>query len=684
MKLPSRAARTLILALAVVAGTTIFARRLSSAEQADQDTAKLVAQMVPKYHLSRSPVDDAISSKLVDGFIEELDPQKLYFLQSDIDLFSRYRGTLDDALKEGNVDFAYQMFERHKQRATAQIELAHRLIDADHDFTIDEEMIEKAKDRPWAKTQDELNDRWRQWIKRELLEFKLDGKDLSEARQDLHKRYRNIQLININQKGHTEVLEEYLTRLVMCFDPHSSYMSPNTWEDFEIQFKLSLDGIGAALRGDDGYTVVAEIVPGGAADKDGRLKIGDKITGVGQEIGDIEDIFEMKLSEVVRKIRGKAGTKVRLQVKPAAGGETQVYTLVRQKIELNEQAVKGEIIDAQDRLGKKGRIGVIHVPSFYRDFEGANGNVQNFRSAAADVAKVLVDFNRQGVDAVVLDLRFNGGGALTEAIEMSGHFIDQGPVVQVKDVRGQIQPQTDDVPGVLWSGPLVVLCNRASASASEILAGVIKDYRRGLVVGDTTTHGKGTVQNLMDVAPSQLFRVFDNAQRGKLKLTISQFYRVNGDSTQNRGVRSDVVLPNIWDHADLGESFLDNALPFDQIQAASYSAGRSISGDMVAQLQKSSEQRVAADGEFQKLQQSIQRLLDRKNRKTVTLQEEKARAERDADQEAKEENPLNPDDEKPKAKDGPIFPKNFYNDEVLNVTLDYVGAVQRQLAVQRR
>ncbi len=685
MKYPSRAARTLIVGLSAVVVASLGARQLCSSDQVDQETARLVSQMIPRFHLSQSAIDDRISGMLVDGYVKQLDPQKLYFLQADIDAFNQSRSTLDDAVKEGNVDFAYRVFDVFKQRVTTQCELAHQLIDTEHDFTVDEEMIADPDDRQWAKAQEELNERWRKWIKRELLEFRLDDKTAEEARTDLHKRYRNIKLMRIDQQKPIDTLEIYLTELAKCFDPHSSYMSPNTWEDFEISFRLSLDGIGASLRSDDGYTIVHEIVAGGAADKDGRLKPDDKILGVGQETGDIVDIYEMKLTDVVRMIRGQKGTIVRLRVKPAAGGDTQVYALTRQKIELNDQAVRGEIIETQDRIGRTGRIGVIHVPSFYRDFEGAQGG-GTFKSASADMARVLQDFTKSGgVDCVVIDLRSNGGGALSEAIEMSGHFIDQGPVVQVKDERGNIKALDDEIPGVLYSGPLVVVCNRLAASASEIFAGVIKDYRRGIIVGDTTTHGKGTVQNLMDVAPAQVFRIFQPTERGKLKLTIQQFYRVNGDSTQNLGVRSDVVLPSLLDHADLGESFLEHALPFDQIKPARYSSGRFVNPELVAALQHGSEDRVGRQEDFQELQEVIARYLERKNRKTITLNEAAARAERRAETEDAESEALMGEEEGPgSSADKEVFPKNFYNDELLQVSVDYVAALRNPATASKQ
>ncbi|MBL8848778.1 MAG: carboxy terminal-processing peptidase [Planctomycetaceae bacterium] len=687
MKYPSRAGRAVVLGTAAIVVATLCARQINSADQGEQQTARLVAQMIPAFHLSQRPIDDQISAALVDGYVKELDPQKLYFLQSDVDQFHRSRTALDDSLATGNIDFAFQVFDVYKQRVIAQCEVAHKLIDAEHDFTTQDEMIADPDDRTWATTTDELNERWRQWIKRELLEYRLDDKPVEEARTELHKRYRNIKLLRIDQQQSMDTLETYLTEVAQCFDPHSSYMSPATWENFEISFKLSLDGIGAELRPDDGYTIVHSVVAGGAADKDGRLKPNDKILGVGQATGEIVDIFEMKLNDVVRMIRGKSGSIVRLQVKPADGGETQVYELTRAKIELTAQAVKGEIIETQDRVGRPGRVGLIHVPSFYRDFEGAQGG-GDFKSAAADVAQVLRQFEQQGVDVIVVDMRSNGGGALAEAIEMSGLFIDQGPVVQVKDEQGNIEALRDERPGVATGKPVIVLCNRLAASASEIFAGVIKDYHRGLVIGDTTTHGKGTVQNLMDVTNSPVFnRLLQRQQQlGKLKLTIQQFYRVNGDSTQNRGVRSDVVLPSLIDHADLGESFLDNALPFDQIPAARYSPNMFVTPELVALLQRNSEERVSHDKEFGELQTVIARYLERKNRKTVSLNEAVARSERDKETADAESEALMGEEESETGakKDAPVFPENFYNDEVLNIALDYVSALRSSATAAKK
>lgn len=669
-------------ALGILSLGLISTPDLRAADAVEAPTAKIVVQMIPQFHVSRKSVDDRISSMLLDAFLKDLDPAKLYFQQEDIDEFSKYRVSLDDALKNGDVQFGYDVFKRYKERLVVQLTKAHALIDAPQDFEVEESMTINGDDLPWARTQEEVDERWRKRIKYDLLQFKLDKETDEEGRKRLHSRYKTVQR-NMEQMKQSEILEFYLTALTTCFDPHSTYMSPESAEDFDIQMRLSLDGIGASLRSEDGYTIVNEVMAGGPADRDGRLKAKDKIVGVGQETGEIEEVYEVKLSEVVRKIRGKAGTKVRLRVLTALTGETIVYDLIRDKVALQESEAKGEIIETQDRVGRAGKIGVISLPSFYRDFGAEDGNG---KSAAVDIEKILNDFrDKGGVDAIVMDLRGNGGGALSEAVEISGHFIDQGPVVQVKDPTGRVKELDDEVPGALYTGPLIVVCNRLSASASEIFAGVIKDYRRGIIVGDSTTHGKGTVQNLMPVSARQGFRAFGGggSDLGRLKMTIQQFYRVNGDSTQNRGVRSDIVLPSILDHIDEGEAGLDNALPFDQIRNARYAPGNRVSSDLVALLQKNSESRVNGNEDFKKVEQGITRFMERKNRKEVSLQESVQRAERETDKAiVEEEKKQLGEDDADKKKSKEVFPKNFYNDELLNVTLDYITGLN-QVAAKR-
>lgn len=670
----SRAKVALAVGLMALVATTIFAQQASSPSAADQDTAKYVSSMISKFHISQKPLDDRISAMLVQRFVKELDPQKLYFLKTDIDGFARYRDHLDDYLKQGKADFGYEVFALYLKRLDERLAVAHKLIDSPHDFALDESMVIDGDQLAWSADATEANERWRKRVKYDLLSLQLDKVSVEDVRKRLHKRYDTVKRAAHDTEDN-EVLEMYLSSMAHCFDPHSSYMSKQTVEDFEIQMRLSLQGIGAALRSEDGVTVVAQIVAGGAAEKDGRLIVGDKITAVGQEEGDFQEIVEMKLNRVVRLIRGDGGTKVRLRVLKATG-ETVVYELTRQTIALTAQEVKGVIIQVGERVpGTKGRVGIINIPSFYRDFGGAQQGKDDFKSTARDVLKVLNDFRTQGgVDAIVVDLRMNGGGALSEAIEVSGLFIDRGPVVQVKEQNGRIKSHDDDEAGVEYSGPLLVLCNRLSASASEIFAAAIKDYGRGIVIGDVTTHGKGTVQNVMPVS-SQMFRMLQGSKdRGSVKLTINQFYRVNGDSTQNRGVESDVVLPSLIDHMDLGESFLENALAFDHIPPAKFASYGYADPQLVAALKEASQKRVAVEPKFQQVAKDIERYLVRKNRKTVSLNEETMKRERDDDKAAKE---VEKEEEENETKaDKPVFAKTEYNNEVLQIALDYFSQLK--------
>jgi carboxyl-terminal processing protease len=674
--------------MVLLVATTLVAEQLGSLSSSQStNVAKAVCEMIEANHISQKPIDDTISARLVDEYIKQLDSKKLYFLQSDIDRFNKYRLDLDDLVKAGNLDFAGNVFDTYLTRLKERMDVVHQLIDAKHDFSIDESIEIDAKELAWAKSTEELNERWRKWIKYDLLLLRLekataadakksaegsDGKPPltpeEDARKRLHKRYKTI-YDALSKTEPDEVTEMYLTALCTAFDPHSSYMSPRSVREFQIMMGLKLEGIGASLQAEDGYTVVKMIVPGGAAAADGRLKVNDKIIAVGNGNGEFVDVVEMKLTKVVDMIRGKTGTKVRLKVMTAAANETKVYELIRKQVELKSAEVKGEIIDTSVRLkGPKARIGVIHIPSFYRDFQGADNGEDEFKSTARDVKKVLQDFKNQGgVDAVVVDLRYNGGGALAEAIEVSGLFINEGPVVQVKNQKGRSKPLFDDEKGVDCDKPLVVITNRLSASASEIFAGVIKDYNRGLIVGDKTTHGKGTVQSVMNVG-KQLLQLFNQKEMGALKITIQQFYRVNGDSTQNLGVPSDVALPSLLDNMDLGEQFLDNAMPFDRIGDLQRRRLAMVTPEMIPTIREHSRKRVASNPDFQKTERDVEKFLARKQRKSVSLNEEQLRNERVEEEQKTRDKAENTDD----MTEGPVFPDNSYNNEVLSITLDYL------------
>lgn len=674
---PVRAARNLTLSLLVLIACAVGAKQLLAEKAQDKDTAMKVCKMLSAYHISQRAIDDEISKQIFQKYISDLDSQKIYFYKSDIDGVAAYQTELDDLLKAGDVDFAYSMFDLFLKRLDERIDVINELIDAEHDFTVDETIMFDGEMLEWAKDPAEMRERWRKRVKYDLLVMKLDGVELAEARQRLHKRYRLLRQ-TMHQTEPFETFEMFMSTLTSSFDPHSSYMSPQTLDEFEIQMKLRLQGIGAQLRSEDGMTVINRVIPKGSADKDGRLKKGDKIIAVAQQGGDWVDVVEMKLSKVVRYIRGPEGSVVRLKIIPEGETKETVYELTRMQVELDDQAVDGKIIDSSEWIpGATGRIGVINIPSFYRDFAGAQDGVDNFRSTSRDVLKALEKFrDAGGVDAVVVDLRWNGGGALTEAIEVSGLFTGPGPIVQIKDMSGRVRSQEFDLfDQPAYTGPLVVVINRLSASASEIFAGAIKDYGRGIVIGDTTTHGKGTVQNVVQVGRS-LFGNNNANPMGALKVTINQFYRVNGESTQKEGVKSNVVLPSQLDKMDQGEAFLKNALEFDKIVAVEHTDFGLVSPAIEQALKADSQQRIGSNSEFAKLQSRIDRYVERKNRKEIPLKEDVLREERELSK--VEEKELEAEAEAlQESKD--IFRDNFYNKEILHISLDYV----RQLAANK-
>ncbi len=678
-KTPSRAASTATLVALCLAGTALLAQQYAAPKPEFTQITKLVCQMIEKEHLIRSPINDVIGGRTVDHYIKELDPQKLYFLQSDVDEFNQVRTTLDDSVKQGNIDWAYSTFKRYLDRLDQRIAVAEKLVDETYDFTVKETMVYDAKELKWAVDDAEINERWRKRIKYDLLLARLEKTPEEEAKKKLHSRYRNIKQ-NMHQTEPEDVLEIFLTSLTSSYDPHSSYMSPRSEKEFRTVMKLSLDGIGAALKSEDGFTTVAQIVKGGAASRDGRLKVKDRIVGVGQKPEEIVDVVNMKLSNVVDMIRGERGTKVFLRIMPDGATESKVYEITRDKVELKDQEVKGEIIDVSSRIpGTRGKVGVIHIPSFYRDFQGQESGQEDFKSTTRDVKAVLRDFAAKGgVDALLIDLRFNGGGALSEAIELSGLFIDEGAVVQVKDQRGNVRHLDDEDTRIDFNGPLVVVCNRLAASASEIFAGVIRDYQRGIVVGDTTTHGKGTVQSVMPVG-KKLFDLGQSPDRGALKLTINQFYRVNGDSTQKLGVPSDVVLPSLLDHMDLGEASLDNVMAFDRVPPADHKNFRAVAPATVSLLRDRSKARVAASKEFTEINDNIAKYISRKKRKSISLNEDELKQERLQEEEKTKKEA---DDQTDKA-DGPLFPSEAYNNELLAITLDYVSALNGTLTAKK-
>ena len=640
----------------------------------DRYIAVAVRRQLENEHFLRKPIDDEIARRWFSSFLEALDPMKVYFLQSDVDAFMQKRESLDDLVKKGDVTFAYDVLTRFLQRVDQRLPLVERLIQGAQDFTKDETIVIDRDETKWAKNEAEAEDIWRRRIKYDLLVQKMEKTPSEEAKDKLLRRYRSLAK-RWHQMTADELLETYLSSLTSSFDPHTSYMSPGTLENFEIGMRLQLDGIGAQLKGEDGYTTIVELTPGGAADKDGRLKSKDRVVGVGQGTeGEIVDVVDMNLNEVVKLIRGKRGTTVRLKVIPVGENVPKVYDITRAKIELKDAEARGEVIEHGKKTdGTPYKVGVINLPSFYLDMAGAQQGQAEFKSSTRDCKRLLEDFRKLGVDCVVLDLRSNGGGSLPEAIKLTGLFIDKGPVVQIKDSDKQVRPYDDVDPGVVWDGPLVVLTSKFSASASEILAGAIQDYHRGLIVGDKSTHGKGTVQTLLDVG-RQLFPRFDSSpQLGAIKVTIQQFYRPSGDSTQLEGVLSDVELPSITSHLPIGESDLDHALTFDRVPRADFAGSGKVTDGMVAMLREASAKRVQTNKDFEKLAGDIARYEKRKDEKTISLVESEFERQWNEGKAAEDEEEKKLEEMESQKK--PVVRRDYYFDEALNVTIDYLKAL---------
>lgn len=668
---PSQLAFRILMAVAIlpfVVGPAM-ARPIEPSRN-DHAITLAVSQWMARRHLTGQRLDDTISERCLKTFLKELDPLKLFFYQSDIDEFMQSKGQLDDTLKRGDIAFAYEVFARFMTRVDERVGQAKVELAKPQNFDLDEEMVRDPDHATYAKTQEEATQRWHLRVKFDLLKEIADKVPMEEAVKKLTKRYESIRK-NWEQTNSDELLELYLTAMTSAFDPHSTYMSPSTLENFNIQMRLELEGIGASLRAVDGYTVVQNIIPGGAADRNGGLKPEDKILAVGEGTsGPMEDIVDMKLNDVVKKIRGKRGTIVRLEVEPKEGGGRKSVDITRDRIELKDSEARGEILPRGKKAdGTPYQIGVIQLPSFYMDMEGARLQLPNYKSTTRDVRRLLEQFKSQHVDAVVVDLRFNGGGSLSEAVDMTGLFIDRGPVVQVKGPEGRSEPYPDDEPGLVWEGPLVVIINKFSASASEIFAGAIQDYGRGIILGDHSTHGKGTVQQLHDIGGT-LMPFKEAPNMGALKLTIQQFYRPSGDSTQKRGVVSDLELPSLTTHLDVAEGDLDYALEFTRIAALPHDDFHMVNPAMIEGLRQRSQSRIANSEYFAKENRQINRYQEQKDRKTVTLNKEKflqERAELDSD---KEQEKRFEDVNNPKR---PIFELDGYGEEVLDIAVDYLS-----------
>jgi carboxyl-terminal processing protease len=536
----------------------------------EAQAAQLSARFLTRFHYDAQPLDDAMSSRIYTAYIKLLDSEKVFFTQADMTKFEPLKTQLDDAIWNQDLAAPFSIFNLYVQRAVERMGYARQLLKAGFDFSTNESYTFDRKDAAWPKDQAELNDLWRRRTMNDWLRLKLAGQSDEEIRKTLDKRYANY-IDRVKQLDGEDAFQTFMTAYANTTDPHTDYLGPRDAENFDIQMRLSVEGIGATLQARDDYTTIFMLVPGGPAIKSGKFKPGDRIVAVGQgPQGPLTDVVGWRLDDVIDQIRGKKDTTVRLEIIPAdAGpdGKHEVVTLVRKKVSIEESAASKKIVDIKDGAVTR-KIGVIDLPSFYSDFGARSQGDKDYKSATRDVAKLLGELKQAGVQGVVVDLRNNGGGSLDEANAMSGLFIDKGPTVQVRKANGTVDAQGDDKPGMVWSGPLAVLVNRGSASASEIFAAAIQDYHRGLVVGQPT-FGKGTVQNLVDL---DRFAQADSEkpQLGELKMTIQEFFRINGGSTQLKGVTPDIEFPRNGDEKDFGESTYDNALKWTQIPPADY------------------------------------------------------------------------------------------------------------------
>ncbi|WP_348342041.1 carboxy terminal-processing peptidase [Ignavibacterium sp.] len=593
--------------------------------------AQLVTTVLTRYHYNRVPLNDSISALIFNKFINQLDGGKNYFLKSDIDEFSKYKFELDDFLANSNINFFFDVFNVYLKRVSERMDYINKLLEKEFDYSSDEYFIIKRDSVDWPKDENEMNDDWRKRIKNDALLYKLNGKDWDFIKSTIQKRYKNITKY-LFQYNSEDVFQLAMNAFAETIDPHTNYFSPITSDNFKIDMSLSLEGIGARLQVEDDFTKIVEIIPGGPADKSKQLKADDKIIGVAQgEDGEFEDVIGWRVNDVVKLIRGEKGTVVRLLVIPAGSdlnAKPKEVKLVRDKVKLEDQAAKSNLLEIENN-GQKFRIGVINIPKFYSDFE-AQRNGEDGKSTTKDVRRLISELEQKNIDGLIIDLRNDGGGSLTEAVELTGLFIKDGPVVQVRNSSNNIEINKDPDPSIIYNGPLAVMVNRFSASASEIFAAAIQDYGRGIIIGENT-YGKGTVQNLIDL---NMFTNRKNTRLGQVKLTVAKFYRINGKTTQRLGVKPDIELPSYFLPEEIGESSEPSALPYDEINKLQYGKYSDVQ-KFIPELVKRHHERTINDPDFQYLIDQIKEYRESRNQKMVSLNEEVRRKQKEADEERK-------------------------------------------------
>jgi carboxyl-terminal processing protease len=593
-------------------------------QQQQGQAAHLSAQFLTRFNYRRVPLDDALSAKVMERFIKSLDPDRVLFLQADIDKFTADSAKIDDAINREDLKIPFSIFNVYEQRVVDRMNYARNLLKQNFDFSAQEDYSLLRDKAPWPQSQAESDDLWRKRVKGDWLRLKLAGKPEAAIRDTLDKRYENS-LERAYKYKSDDVFQLFMDAYTTSIDPHTDYFGASASAEFDISMKLSLVGIGAVLQERDDYTTIRELVSGGPAQLSGKLAVGDRIIGVGQgEDGAIKEVVGTRLDEIVQMIRGAKDSVVRLEILPAdAGpdGSHRLISLTRDKISLEKQAARKDVLSIKDGDATR-KIGVITLPAFYEDFDARQKGDKDYKSASRDVAKLLDELKQDNVDGVLIDLRDNGGGSLSEAIDLTGLFVGKGPVVQQRNADGKVEVESDTLPAPAWAGPLGVLINRSSASASEIFAAAIQDYGRGVIIGEPS-FGKGTVQTVVN-----LDQVAHNIKPkfGELKLTVAQFFRVTGNTTQLRGVTPDISLPGLSDPSTFGESSFDNALPWTQIKPANYAPDGDITA-LLQQLQSRHDARVKSDRDFQRFVEDVAELKAQREKGVVSLNEAERRKE---------------------------------------------------------
>lgn len=633
-----------------------------------------LVEMLEGIHYNKTQVDDRISSLAFDAFIDSLDPSKSFFLADDIKEFEQYRYRFDDAITSGDVSLAYTIYnlysERVEDRLNKVLNDMPSMIES-FDFEKEETFNADPDQAKWAQTEAELRDTWRKRIKNRALTLRLNSQEEESIETSLSRRYTN-QLHQIEQTNSVDVYQIFANAITEAFDPHTSYFAPRASETFSINMSLSLEGIGAVLQQEDEYTQVVRLVPAGPADNQGELKPNDKIVAVGQEGKEMIDVVGMRLDDVVDMIRGERDTKVRLEIKPSNNDAqgNKIITIVRKKVKLEDQSAKKEVVEVE-RNGEIYKVGVIQLPTFYSDFAAIKAGDRNYKSSTRDTKNLIEELRQEGIDALILDLRNNGGGSLQEANALTGLFIPAGPVVQIRDSAGRVSILGDQDRSVTYSGPMAVLINRMSASASEIVAGAIQDYGRGLILGGQS-FGKGTVQILQDL------------DQGKLKITQSKFYRVSGESTQHKGVMPDISFPSMLDENSVGESALDNPLAWDKILETRYPVYWDIP-NFLPELDERHQKRMDQDPNFIALNEQLEQIREQSDRfSAISLNEN----DRIKQREESEETQLNRENTRREALGLELITslddindeeaEDIYSQEASEILLDFIGMNQRQ------